>query len=91
MKIPDAEYWATIAIRDEEIAEALYRSKAEYLEPIVHLQMQKHVMRAWLKKILELDKIKEEKPKTFMRQPGVLEYFFGYRLPYPVLPLKILM
>ena len=47
-------------------------------------------MKAWFKKIIELDKIKEEKP-AFLRDPGVLEYFFGYRLPYPVLPLKLLM
>ena len=54
LKIPDPEYWTTLALSDEDVAEALYNTEGlSYIEPVQYLQMKRHVMQELIKLVFE--------------------------------------
>lgn len=58
LSVPDPDYWSVVGMSNEETAEAMQRSGAPSLEPIVYTQIQKHVMRRFLRHMKEQEKIK---------------------------------
>ena len=60
------------------------------MEPIVAYQMQRHLMRRFLKRMRERPRV-QDNMEYYKTVPGLLEYCFDKRLCYPMKYLKMLM